>query len=101
MSTIYTHSAVVDFEFQCIADNFAAKVKCQHHGGCRREAQWIITFHSCGQKLLCTQHKNRFLGIVEGRLAAGKLVICAVCRKPVHSVGELFTARRLDCRVGG
>lgn len=95
------HGMLIDLEFQCIADNFDAKVRCQHHRGCRRQAQWVLTFHGCGPKLLCTQHRNRFIDIVETRLAAGKLVVCVVCRKPVHSVDELFSARRLDCRVGG
>lgn len=101
MSAISPLDAVTDYEFQCIADNFDAKVRCRHHRGCRREAQWILAFHECGQKLLCTQHLNRFIAIVEGRLAAGKLVICVVCQEPVHSIDDLFTTRRLDCRVGG
>lgn len=93
--------AATDYEFQCIADNFDAKVKCQHHRGCRRQAQWVLTFHSCGPKLLCTQHLNRFNGLVESVLAAGKLPFCVACKKRCHSSDELFTARRLDCRVGG
>lgn len=80
--------------FDKVVAGYDDQLRCEMPGAagdtCRRPARWRVDLHGCEQVLMCTQHKNTWIGARRADEEAGQ-PRCTHCGRVFESLDAAVT----------